>query len=123
MWIKLRRPWFGPEAIRYRKGVVEIDDKYKDVLPPTAEIVTNPEEDIVPEKEDDTLQAYDAGRKAAEIEQDLRDKAEAERDKNIASRLDQGAALEDKAEKDEESEEKPKPRRGRPPKVKNPPEK
>jgi hypothetical protein len=40
MWIKLRRPWFGPEAIRYRKGVVEIDDKYKDVLPPTAEIVT-----------------------------------------------------------------------------------
>lgn len=77
MLVELHDPWFAPSeprqrdkiqvisGIKYKKGIHEIPDELRDVLPSSAKILNEMPEEIV-EKESDDLKDYDQERKAAD---------------------------------------------------------
>lgn len=77
MLVNLRSDWFAPNGHLYRKGVVNVPEKFKDVLPPTAKV-----QEKAPEPEAkqpiESLRDHDPERAAADAEEAVRIEAEAE---------------------------------------------
>tara|TARA_Y100000310_G_scaffold341006_1_gene438734 strand:- start:401 stop:736 length:336 start_codon:yes stop_codon:yes gene_type:complete len=88
MLVDFKASWFAPTAIvikdkiqhisgrRFKRGVQEVPDELKDILPTTAKIVKDiPAEKIQPEP---SLQDYDMARVDADRENETREEAQKE---------------------------------------------
>lgn len=77
MKVNFKRGWFAPDGSRYRKGVREVPDRFRKVLPSDAVPVPEAPKPTVPEAP--RLRDFDLDRAAAEAEGKIVANAELER--------------------------------------------
>ena len=89
MLVDFKFPWFGPSEVvqkdkiqtisgkRYKRGVQEVDDSLKDILPKSVEILKHPPKKEMPKKEE-SLKDHDGERIDSDIVIKKAEDAEAE---------------------------------------------